>query len=76
VDRREVVLIRSEQYATVDEVFEQTRYMAGIAGARCTTELKKRPRLAFQRPDDVHVFGYTLEEAGRIEAFSRRTTPN
>lgn len=30
-------------------------------GAPCTGELKVMPRLAFQRPDDVHVFGYTAD---------------
>lgn len=68
---RRVILIRSERYATVDEVFEQTRYMAGIAGARCTTELKKIPRFAYQRPDDVHVFGLTADEHKRIKDFER-----
>lgn len=66
---REVVLIRSEKYRDVDEVFEQTRYMAGIAGARCTTELKKVPRFAYQRPDDLHVFGLCAEEGKRIRQF-------
>jgi hypothetical protein len=66
---RKVILIRSEKYATVDEVFEQRRYMAGVAGAICTTELKKLVRYAYQRPDDVHVFGYTAEERKRIQDF-------
>jgi hypothetical protein len=66
---RPVTLIRSERYATVDEVFERRRYMAGISGAICTTELKKVVRLAYQRPDDTHVFGYTADEAKRIADF-------
>ena len=61
--------IRSKVYASVDEVFEKTRYMSGLAGARCTTEMKKIPRFKFQRPDDIHVFGYTSEEQGRVERF-------
>lgn len=65
----EVQLIRSPDYAGIDDVFERTRYMAGIAGARCTTELKKLPRLAFQRDDDIHVFGYTLDEQKRMTDF-------
>jgi len=63
---RSVVKIRSEFFASVDEVFEGTRYMAGINGARCTTEMKKVPRFKFQRPDDIHVFGMTAEEPQRI----------
>jgi hypothetical protein len=64
-----VKLIRSDRYAGIDHVFESTRYMAGIAGARCTTELKKRVREAYQLPDDIHVFGYTVEEKNRADQF-------
>lgn len=63
--------IRSESFETVDEVFERTRYMSGIAGARCTVEMKKVPRFAFQRGDDVHVFGLTADELPRIERLTR-----
>ncbi len=65
----EVTRIASEKYASVDDVIERTRYMAGIAGARCTTELKKVPRFAYQRPDDIHVFGLTADEASRADRF-------
>lgn len=71
---RTVALIRSEQYRDVDDVFERTRYMAGVGGARCTTELKKLVRQRYERPDDVHVFGYTADEGDRIEQF-RRNNP-
>ena len=40
-----------------------------MAGARCSTELKKLPRRAFQRPDDVQVFGFTVEETARAARF-------
>lgn len=66
---REVQIIRSAKYESVDDVFERTRYMAGIQGARCTAEMKKVPRFAFQRPDDVHVFGLTADEEHRIQRF-------
>jgi len=69
---RSITVIRSAKYKTVDDVFEKTRYMAGIRGARCTTEMKKVPREAFQRESDVHVFGYSLEERARAEAFEER----
>ncbi len=67
-----IIYIRNEDYETVDDVFEKTKYMAGIAGARCTTELKKLPRLKFAGPDDIHVFGYTLEEIKRCRSFAMR----
>ena len=66
---REVTLIGSDDFGSINDVFEQTRYMAGIAGARCTTELKKLPRMRYQDFDDVHVFGYTADEHSRIERF-------
>lgn len=67
-----LTLIRNEDYVTVDDVFEKTRYMSGIAGARCTTELKKKPRHAFALPDDFHVFGFTADEGKRRRDFTER----
>ena len=60
-----IVRIRSEKYADVDEVIEKRRYMAGIAGAPCTVEMKKVPRFAYQRPDDLHIFGLHAGENSR-----------
>lgn len=63
--------IRSSSFSDIDDVFVRTRYMAGVSGARCTVEMKKVPRFAFQRPDDIHVFGLTADEKLRIERFAR-----
>ena len=63
-----VVRITGE-YADVDDVFMRTRYMAGINGARCTVEMKKRPRFSYQRPTDIHIFGYTADEGKRMDRF-------
>lgn len=52
-------------YGSVDEVIRQEKYMAGVAGARCTKELKKKVRLDYQKPGDCHVFGFHSEEAHR-----------
>ena len=67
-----IVVIRSAKYATIDEVFEKRRYMAGVKGALCTTEMKKFPREAFQDLDDIHVFGYTADEARRAARFEEQ----
>lgn len=64
-----VTVIGSDKYETTDEVFEDTQYMSGIGGARCTTELKKIPRLRYAYPEDVHCFGMTADEMKRIEQF-------
>ena len=58
-----VTRLRSETYADTWDVWERTRWLAGIEGARCTVELKVVPRLGFQRPHDIHVFGYTADRA-------------
>lgn len=56
-----ITMLKSEDYADVDQVIERTRYINGPQGARCTTELKKKVRYAFERPTDIHVWGYTAE---------------
>lgn len=70
--KQPITYIQSKKYKTVDEVIEKTGYMSGVRGARCTTELKKLPRMEFARPDDVHVFGFTFEESKRIRDFKER----
>ena len=63
--------LRSEAYADTWDVWTRKRYMSGIAGAPCTGALKRDPRAAFERPDDIHVFGYTADagDVARAENF-------
>jgi hypothetical protein len=68
-----ITTVASDEYADTWDVWEKTRWLAGINGARCTTELKVKPRLVYQRPTDIHVFGYTadgpdVERAARLRA--------
>lgn len=64
----DIKFIQDEKYnANVDTVIEKTRYMAGVYGARCTTELKKNVRKNYQKFDDIHVFGMTSEEEKRVD---------
>lgn len=65
--------LRSDEFADTWEVWESRRYIAGIKGAPCTTEMKKVVRYKFQRPDDIHVFGFTAEpnEVARAERMRR-----
>lgn len=58
----EIVRIRSSEYANIDEVFEKRKYHAGIAGAPCTGEMKFAPRLDYQLPSDIHLWGYTADK--------------
>jgi len=68
---KEVKLLRSDKYADIFDVFRRTRWLVGVNGARCTTELKKNVRKAYQRPGDVQVFGFTADEERRVKQFYR-----
>lgn len=65
-----VTLLRSFKYSSCWEVWQGERFMSGPNGAPCTREMKVKPRLAFQRPDDIHVFGYTADatDSDRFDA--------
>lgn len=68
---KRIKVLQSEKYTDIYDVFEKTRFLSGPKGARCTTELKKNVRKAYQKIDDVHVLGYTIEEGNRIAQFNR-----
>jgi len=57
----EITTIKSDKFDSTWDVWEKRKYISGIAGAPCTGELKIKPRLKFQRDDDIHVFGYTAD---------------
>lgn len=63
----EITVIKSLKYPSIEDVWQARAYMAGIKGAPCTVEMKKLPRFAFQQADDIHVFGYTVDEERRIQ---------
>lgn len=61
---------QSSKYNDIYEVFEARRYLAGVKGAPCTSELKRR--VAEENIDwfnDLEVFGYTVEELDRVNKF-------
>lgn len=64
-----ITKLRSPNYTDTWEVYEKTRWLVGINGARCTTELKKLVRRAFEREGDIQVFGFTTDEPHRAERF-------
>lgn len=63
-----ILVLQSEKYASTWDVWEQRRFLNGPHGALCTAELKKKVRFAFERPDDVQVFGYTADKADAARA--------
>jgi 3'-phosphoadenosine 5'-phosphosulfate sulfotransferase (PAPS reductase)/FAD synthetase len=66
---RDILILHSRKYRDTWDVWRRRRYIVGVQGALCTVELKKRLRQGFEEPDDRQVFGYTAEEAGRVERF-------
>jgi len=59
---KEIVRVRSADFATIDEVFEKRRYLSGMNGAPCTGEMKVVPRMNYQLPSDVHFWGYAADK--------------
>lgn len=65
-----ITVLKNEKFGgSIYEVFQRERYIVGVKGAPCTRALKRHVREAFQRPDDLHVFGYTAEEQDRYDRF-------
>lgn len=67
---KEITTVKNERFeGSIYKVFEQG-YLKTPKGAPCTTQLKRKVRAKHQRPDDVHIFGYTLEEQDRADDFN------
>jgi len=66
---QEVIRLKGK-FESITDVFAYHRYMSGIGGAKCTVEMKKKLRFNYQRPGDVHIFGFTADEHDRIESFA------
>ena len=62
------VLMHEGYQGSIYNVFEKN-YMRTPSGSPCTRALKKQVRLKYQKPDDVHAFGYTIEEEERANKF-------
>jgi hypothetical protein len=67
---RQPMILKSAKYDSVWDVWQKRRYMAGPDGAPCTMHMKVTPRLEFQRPTDIHIFGYTAD-ANDIRRFEK-----
>lgn len=64
-------IIRNQKYKNTFEVYDASGYMMNQYGAKCTTELKKKPRLKYQNlATDLQVFGFDFDERDRAERFA------
>lgn len=66
---KKIKILSSDKYFGIFDVFENTGWLVGVGGARCTTELKKKLRKDYQKEDDIQVMGFTADENTRIESF-------
>ena len=57
-----ITILHSEKYNDIWDVFDKTKYIAGINGARCSLEMKKRVRQEFENiENDIQVFGFRFK---------------
>jgi len=59
---KEITILKSEKFSSTWDIWEQKNYISNPDGAPCTGILKIEPRLAWERPDDIHIFGYTADK--------------
>ncbi len=70
---KEIKILTNPDYPDADifSVFQRTGWLVGPAGARCTVELKRKPREKYQGIADIHIFGMTADEEVRIRRFEK-----
>ncbi len=67
-----ITILHSKIYDDIWDVYEKTKYIAGIKGARCSLEMKKRVRLDFEDvKNDIQVFGFDSSERKRANKFKK-----
>ncbi|MGF7009752.1 hypothetical protein M2146_000263 [Lachnospiraceae bacterium PF1-22] len=67
---REIEIIQSDRYKSIDEVIERDRYINGPGGAACTKRLKKEVRRQWEKDNPDHhtyVWGYDVGEKHRAD---------
>lgn len=68
---REILVMKSPDFDNTWDVWEKRRYIAGVYGAPCTAELKRKPaeKYIFEEMGigTREVYGYTVEEQARVE---------
>ncbi len=67
-----ILRLKSAKYEDTWDVWNKTRYLVGIAGARCTSELKRAVRVEFEEDGDIQMLGYTVDKKHRAERFDQQ----
>lgn len=69
---KQITTLKNPKYVDHFDVFRKVKYIAGIQGAACAKRLKIDMKKQYSEPDDIHLFGYTVEEVKRAERFDER----
>lgn len=69
---KKIQIIKNENYEDHFDVFEKVKYLTSPLGAPCTKLLKRKMREDYQRPNDLHIFGFSVEERLRALKFEMR----
>lgn len=65
-----ITILKNEKFTDVFSVWDASGYIAGIYGAKCSTELKKKLRQMFEDLNgDLQIFGFDRDEESRSERF-------
>lgn len=69
-----IIVVRSREFVSCEDVWAKSRYMSGVGGAVCTVEMKKAVRWDFEREwgPDLQAFGYTADEVKRADRFRKK----
>ena len=63
------VIMDEPSQGSIYNIFAKRGFIKNQYGAPCTMILKKDMRKSYQRPDDVQILGYTVEEQDRADRF-------
>lgn len=63
---RDVIRLHHKKYRSVEECWRGEKFIVSAFGASCTRAMKRELGDAYQRPDDIHVFGFASDEQKRI----------
>ena len=63
------IIVDEPHEGSIYKVFMKRGFIKNQYGAPCTMILKKDMRKAYQRPDDIQIFGYTAEEQDCADRF-------
>ncbi len=69
---QEILILRNPKFKDIYEVFADTKFIANRQGAKCSLELKKKVRQAFEDVEfDLQIFGFDSDEIRRAENFKK-----